>query len=464
MLEVAAISTVEGEIVAGKYRVLNLVGRGGMAEVFAAEHLNLHHTVAIKFLSPRAGLSPEIVARFLQEARAAVRLSSEHVTRVLDMGTLDSGLPYIVMEHLQGQDFQHLIETRGAFSISETVASVVQACAALAEAHAVGVVHRDLKPSNLFLTQRPDDRWFVKVLDFGIAKIHEEYGGQGITTTNDVFGTPAYMSPEQIRSAKLVDARTDIWSLGLILAECLTGKPVYHGLTKFGILTAIVADPVPNLHLDKAGAPPELEKVILRCLEKDPADRYQDVAELAHALLPFAGEESASVAKRIGRMVRDAGARAHESGVVTIDAEQMTARHRVPRSVAWVAAAGLFVAIAASVWQQSRSEASNYARSPSSSQPAFARRAVDPSVIESRVSAPAEPPGGASDRSRAEPEVWVENSSPTSMPAASGTPTTSRKASQKTAGVGAKARASGDARAVPAAAPKSRPSGLEDRK
>jgi serine/threonine protein kinase len=463
MLEMSAISTADGHIVAGKYKVLGLLGRGGMAEVYAAEHLHLHHTVAIKFLSPRADFNPQMVTRFLQEARATVRLSSEHVARVLDLGTLDSGLPYIVMERLEGQDFSRLIETRGRFSVTETVASIVQACEALAEAHAMGVVHRDLKPSNLFLTQRPDDRWFVKVLDFGIAKIHEECGGQGITTTNDVFGTPSYMSPEQIRSAKLVDARTDIWSLGLILAECLTGKAVYTAPTKFGILTAIVADPVPSLHLEEVGAPPELEKVIVRCLQKDPADRYQNVAELAQALLPFAGDESVSVAKRIGRMVEDASARGEQSAVVTLDAVQMTASRRVPKRIAWFAAAGLAVAIVVSLFQQSRSEASSYARSPSSSPLTVARGVVAPGVVEPRGNAPAEPQGNPPDAPRAEPAVWTENTSSTATPPASATPSTARKANSKTTGF-TRPRVAADPRSARTPAANSPPNGLEDRK
>ena len=464
MLEVSAISTADGHLVAGKYKVLGLLGRGGMAEVYAAEHLQLHHTVAIKFLSPRADFNSQMITRFLQEARATVRLTSEHVTRVLDLGTLDSGLPYIVMEHLEGHDFNHLIETRGRFSVTETVASIVQACEALAEAHAMGVVHRDLKPSNLFLTQRPDDRWFVKVLDFGIAKIHEECGGQGITTTSDVFGTPSYMSPEQIRSAKQVDARTDIWSLGLILAECLTGKAVYRGPTKFGILTAIVADPVPSLHLEEVGAPPELEEVIVRCLQKDPADRYQSVAELAQALLPFAGDESASVAKRIGRMVEDASARGQQSAVVTLDAMEMTARRRVPKRIAWFAAAGLLVAVAVSLFQQSRSEASSYARSPSPSQLAIPRGVVAPNIVEPRGNALAEPQGNAPEAPRSEPAVWAENNSSAATPPASATPSTSRKASPRIAGVTTKPRIAADTRTARMPAPNSAPNGLEDRK
>jgi len=236
MSDIAVMSATPGQIIGGKYKVLHLLGRGGMGEVVAAEHLQLRHTVAIKLITPRAGLASEMVVRFLQEARATVRLRNEHIARVIDMGTLDSGLPYIVMEYLDGRDFEGILRVNGRLAADEAVSVILQACEGLAEAHAAGIVHRDLKPSNLFLTQLPDGRSLVKVLDFGISKISEEYGGEGITETADVLGTPAYMSPEQIRSAKLVDARTDIWALGLILAEFLAGKPVFDARKKLALL------------------------------------------------------------------------------------------------------------------------------------------------------------------------------------------------------------------------------------
>src|SRR5258706_187634 len=183
----------------------------------------------------------------------------------------------------------------------EVAECVVQACEALAEAHAMGIVHRDLKPSNLFLTKRPDGKSFVKVLDFGISKIAEDVEGSGITSTSDVLGTPAYMAPEQIKTAKLTDTRTDIWALGLILAECISGRPVYRGSTKIGVLAKIAADPVPDLGLDQVKIPPGLAHVIGTCLEKDPANRFQTVAELANALSPFVGAGSLASIDRIER-------------------------------------------------------------------------------------------------------------------------------------------------------------------
>jgi serine/threonine-protein kinase len=293
-----------GQIIGGKYRVLRLLGSGGMGDVVAAEHLQLRHVVAIKRLSSRAQFRPEVIARFMREARATVRLQSEHVARVLDLGTLEDGLPYIVMEHLEGTDFEQFVQNCGRMPPREVAACVLQACEAIAEAHGMGIVHRDLKPSNLFLKKGPDGNWFVKVLDFGISKIAEDAEGESLTSTSDVLGTPAYMAPEQIKSAKLVDERTDIWALGLILAECISGRPVYRGSSKIGVIAKISGEPVPDLGLDPLHVPLGLERVIHKCLQKDPAQRFQNIAELATALAPFAGDASTTNIDRIENALR----------------------------------------------------------------------------------------------------------------------------------------------------------------
>jgi len=467
MLGSSASAATESQIVAGKYKLLGLLGQGGMADVFAAEDLALRRTVALKILSPKTALSPQLVARFLQEARATARLRSEHVARVLDMGTLDSGLPYIVMEHLEGQDFANYLETRGRFSIEETVSSILQACSALAEAHAMGIVHRDLKPSNLFLTQRPDGRWLVKVLDFGIAKIHEECDSKGITTTNDVFGTPAYMSPEQIRSAKAVDARSDIWSLGLILAECITGKPVYDAATKYGILTAIAVDPVPDLHLDRVGASPELESVIRRCLQKDVNDRYRSVAELANALLSVGGSESVLAARRTWSRRREPTEAVTVDAVttMTIDARTKYALRGVRRRAAWIAAAGLLVAIVTPfVLKNSRSEAASYPRATYSAEPPVVRQAGGPgSAPGPEANGFSEARSDSQDRPDIDTRAMAETPVYASTPNASGNPSSDPHAGPRAAGVGSRARGAGESR--PGRLPtRSAQSGLEDRK
>jgi serine/threonine-protein kinase len=185
----------------------------------------------------------------------------------------------------------------------EVAACVLQACEAIAEAHGMGIVHRDLKPSNLFLRKGPDGKWFVKVLDFGISKIAEDDEGVALTSTSDVLGTPAYMAPEQIKSAKLVDERTDIWALGLILAECVSGRPVYRGSSKIGVIVKISGEPVPDLGLDH-DVPLGLQLVIQKCLEKEPAHRFQNIAQLATALAPFAGDASTTTLDQIEKALR----------------------------------------------------------------------------------------------------------------------------------------------------------------
>ena len=304
-----------GQLIAGKYRVQQMLGRGGMGVVMAALHEQLNQRVALKFLTDDAYQQPEAVTRFLREARSAVQIQSEHVARVMDVGTLDSGAPYIVMEYLRGLDLKEVSTRRGPLPISEAVDFVLQACDAVAEAHSLGIVHRDLKPSNLFLTERPDGSPLVKVLDFGISKaLHAGGGGQTsqqqMTASAAIMGSPQYMSPEQIRSSKNVDARADVWALGTILHELIAGSPAYVADTVPGLLAMIVADAPPPISQARPDAPADLEAAILRCLQKDREQRFANVAELAHALERFASPEVRPLVRRIARVL---GARLPES-------------------------------------------------------------------------------------------------------------------------------------------------------
>ena len=226
-----------GEMVGGKFIVERVLGIGGMGVVVAARHMQLGQSVAIKFLRRSAATSPESVNRFLREARASVGLQSAHVVRVMDVGTLDDGLPFMVMEHLNGTDLGQSLEMRGVLPVAEAVDCLVQAMDAVAEAHSLGIVHRDLKPSNLFLTARTDGSPLVKVLDFGISK-GVDTGGQRVdlTSTSMVLGSPLYMSPEQVRSTKSVDTRTDVWALGVILYELVAGVPPFEAETVTGLV------------------------------------------------------------------------------------------------------------------------------------------------------------------------------------------------------------------------------------
>jgi tRNA A-37 threonylcarbamoyl transferase component Bud32 len=301
----------EGEVLAGKYRVERVLGVGGMGIVVAARHTHLNDRVALKFLLPEIAQTPALVTRFVREAQAAARIKSEHVARVYDVGTMENGVPYMVMEHLVGRDLGSLLGERGALPIGDAVDYVLQASEAIAEAHSIGLVHRDLKPANLFISQRADGSPLVKVLDFGISKAvagFDVYPGaarQDLTATSSMMGSPLYMAPEQVRSAKTVDARADVWSLGVILHELLTGSPPFRGDTMPAVLASIVADPPASLRASRPAVPPSLESVVLACLEKDPNRRLPDVAALAEALAPFAEARSYlsidRVAKILGR-------------------------------------------------------------------------------------------------------------------------------------------------------------------
>ena len=292
----------EGDILAGKYKIERMLAKGGMGVVVAAMHEALDQRVALKFLLPEGASNTEAVGRFLREARAAVRLRSEHVAKVLDVGTLDTGSPYIVMEYLEGRDLQTLLSERIRLPAGTAVSYVLQACEAIAEAHAHGIVHRDLKPGNLFLTRRNDGSPCIKVLDFGISKLPSGQLQAGLTKTSTVMGTPYYISPEQLRSSKNADCRSDIWALGMILYELLSGSVAFPRDTLPELCTAIIYDPVPDFGTHGVDVAPELVQVVLRCLEKAPERRYQTLAELASALAVFVTDGEAS-AERISRIL-----------------------------------------------------------------------------------------------------------------------------------------------------------------
>lgn len=306
-----------GDVVGGKFVVERVLGVGGMGVVVAARHMQLGQTVAIKFLRRNAATNPESVNRFVREARAAVGLQSAHVVRIMDVGTLDDGLPYMVMEHLNGTDLAHVLEVRRTLPVQEAVDYLLQAMEAIAEAHAIGIIHRDLKPSNLFLTVRPDGAPLVKVLDFGISKSIDDSSQQAsLTSTAMVMGSPLYMSPEQVRSTKNVDIRTDVWALGVILYELLAGVPPFEADTVTGLCAKIVADPPVPLRGRRPDVPGALEALIARCLDKDPKRRHSSVAALAQALRPFASVEGKAAIERVARI--GAGARSSQKSIPEI--------------------------------------------------------------------------------------------------------------------------------------------------
>jgi len=300
----------EGDVIGGKYRVDRILGQGGMGVVVAAHHLQLDEKVALKFLLPEALDNAEAVGRFVREARAAVKIKSEHVARVIDVGTLESGAPYMVMEYLDGGDLERWLEQRGALPVEQAVEFVLQACVAVAEAHALGIVHRDLKPANLFCVRRSDGQLSIKVLDFGISKMTDLTGAgpsHGITKTSALMGSPRYMSPEQMRSTKRVDARTDIWALGVVLFELITANPPFASDSLTELVIQITNEPPRALRFFCPNAPAALEAAIFKCLEKDARHRYSNVAELARALLPFAPTHAKASVERISGILQSAG-------------------------------------------------------------------------------------------------------------------------------------------------------------
>jgi serine/threonine protein kinase len=299
----------EGQILAGKFRIERELGQGGMGIEVAATHLQLDERVALKFLLPDALANPEAVERFAREARAAVKNKSEHVARVSDVGTLESGSPYMVMEYLHGEDLAAWVRRNGALAAPEAIEFLLQACEAIAEAHALGIVHRDLKPANLFVTRRVDGSPCIKVLDFGISKLTlpGAVPELGMTKTSTVMGSPLYMSPEQMSSSRNVDMRTDIWALGVILYETLTGRVPFEAETMPQLCGMILQDPPRPLHELRPDLPLALQQVVLRCLEKNREHRWNNVAELAFALVPFAQPAAQRSAERIARVLGAAG-------------------------------------------------------------------------------------------------------------------------------------------------------------
>ncbi len=283
-----------GQVLDDKYMLLRTLGEGGMGVVYAAQHVDLREKRAIKVMRSSLLADAERVERFRREARSAARLKSPHVCKVLDVGKLDDGTPYLVLEHLEGKDIKAVLKERRTLPVAEAVGYAIQACDALAEAHRIGIVHRDIKPGNLFLAETPKGGHEIKILDFGVAKVppkdvddDDEEGAGQITQHAQMIGTPAYMAPEQMRAARQVDGRADLWSLGIILYRMLTSEMPFQGKDQLDVITAIMSDPPIPPSRFRRDIPAALEAVLLRCLEKEPERRFQSAEELAGALAPF---------------------------------------------------------------------------------------------------------------------------------------------------------------------------------
>ncbi|NUO52577.1 MAG: serine/threonine protein kinase [Polyangiaceae bacterium] len=301
-----------GDLIAGKYRVVCQLGEGGMGVVELAIHEALGVKVAIKTLN-REGRTGADEKRFLLEAQTAAQLKSEHVARVTDVGSLSDGRQFMVMEYLEGETLASRLARRGRLPQTEAVDFIVQACAGLAEAHASGIVHRDIKPSNLFLTRRPDGTNCVKVLDFGISKFDVGVRAPALTSTGLAVGTPLYMSPEQVKHAKSIDGRSDVWALGVVLYELLSGKSPFEDESLGVTLVNVLEKPHPAIRDRVTDIDPALAAIIDTCLAKDPSGRHDSVVVLAEKLAPFGTDETKRLALLVPKIAERTAARVQVS-------------------------------------------------------------------------------------------------------------------------------------------------------
>lgn len=293
-----------GTVLGGKYRLERVLGMGGMGAVVLAEHEQLGERVAIKFLLGKASQDPDRVKRFSREAWAAAKIKSDHVVRVLDIAAMDDGTPYLVLEYLDGEDLELVLHNNGPVSVQVAVDYVLQAAEALAEAHRLGIIHRDLKPGNLHRSFRPDGAAWIKVLDFGISKFTRQE--DSITKTSTLMGSPLYMAPEQLASAKHVDPRVDVWALAVILYELVSGELPFTGETLPQICTSVLhRDPIPITE-HAPHAPSTFWTVLQHALEKLPDDRYDSLVPFARDLTRFGSESAKTSAAYIARVLGDA--------------------------------------------------------------------------------------------------------------------------------------------------------------
>jgi serine/threonine-protein kinase len=406
-----------------------------MGVVVAAHHIDLDERVAIKFLLPEALGHQDSVVRFMREARAAVKIKSEHVARVFDVGRLENGAPYIVMEHLDGSDLSAWLTRQGPLGVEQAVEFVLQACEAIAEAHSLGIVHRDLKPANLFVIRRRDGVLSVKVLDFGISKTTGLVGSgpvAAMTKTSALMGSPLYMSPEQMQSSRDVDSRSDIWSLGVILYELISGGPPFVADTMPELVLRVVQTEPTSLRARRLEVPEGLEAVIGKCLEKQRDKRYESIGEFAVAVLPFGPKSAKGSVARISGVLRAAGLSgtalalppsSDSENLATTAATASWGKTTSPKSrMSWLFVGGLALAVAlgALAWR-ALTGPSPAAEREATSTAAVADTMAHPSTAPATSAAPAgvvEPPASVT----VAPSVLPSTAPPAAGATASGQP------------------------------------------
>jgi serine/threonine protein kinase len=414
-------------LIDGRYRVTRTLGEGGMGIVYLAEQTDLGRRVAVKVLRQEQMTDADVVDRFRREARIVAKLTGPHVARILDFGTTGEGHPFMVLEYLEGNDLDEELELRGALPLEEAARIVVEACDGMREAHAAGVVHRDLKPGNLFLSNENGKR-VVKILDFGISKLTADEHVK-VTQTSSAFGTPLYMSPEHVRSTKGVDHRTDIWSLGVILYEAVTGTPPFLGETPTAVAVSVATEtPLPP-SAQRPGLPAALDSVLARALAKNPADRYPTVDDLADALRPFLTADTPSI---------PLPPRARES--IAIAGALATTRVAPERSRRWLAlavgtalAGGIAAIVAAGKLGAPRIERAAADDVPSlpaqagSATPSAAPASAEPTEAAASAAPIVTPTTSSSSRLASPPRTGASQRAPSAPTAPRPTPSTERR-------------------------------------
>jgi eukaryotic-like serine/threonine-protein kinase len=366
-----------GTVVGDRYRICELLAWGGMGLVYRAVHLELNSDVAVKTMRRELVNDNDAYERFVREARTAAKLKSNHVAKVFDFGRMKNGRPYLVMELLNGESLSKRL-TRGSLSNQETIQFLVQACAGLADAHSQGIVHRDLKPDNLFLAEVPNGGVELKVLDFGIAKSLVPSGKRQLTMAGGGVGSPSYMAPEQMRSRPDLDQRADVWALGAVAYELLSGAPAFDGESITEICAKVLTEDPRPLRALRGDVWPELEAIIATCLERDREQRFADVQQLSDALTHALESHDPSRKKPVLELVAaptpvsvrvtredaiDCDAATEANLDVSVELSQIAGLRprRWPKRLAWVAAAGV-AAAAAWVWWVGFDQASAYAQ------------------------------------------------------------------------------------------------------
>src|SRR5512133_2359346 len=327
-----------GDVVAGRYTVGPIIGSGGAGIVFAAEHLILKKRVVLKFLRNEPASDGDMVRRFVREARATAQLRSEHVARVMDAEIIEPTLAFIAMEYLEGRDLSKVVEEDGPLPVENAVELMLQACEGIAEAHARGIIHSDIKPSNLFLARAADGTHQIKVLDFGLSKI--VWSNVSLTSENCVIGSPHFMSPEQMRSSRDADERSDIWGLGAVLFTLLAGVCPFPGQFLTEVCAAVLSGASVDLRALRPEVPEALEAVIMRCLSLDPQNRFQHVPDFAAALEPFVSSGGAELVARVKRIAAAAEAEPQSEAPLSLSNHAELAPHLdTPKAGASVSAA-----------------------------------------------------------------------------------------------------------------------------